>query len=139
MEKEPSPLILDSIRIDIYDLKNDCRQLMERDDEGVMYVNDDVFEAFYTLVAKRFMVMIEAFDKLGFSQEHLNALVNNLSDKLLEELLEFEEENDPNNVNCPDETDVWFYLVDRLKDNRRPRWVIDYPKWCISYRKKETK
>lgn len=74
-----------------------------RDGDG--YVLDEGDTYYYNMclvVAKRFMHIVEEFDKLGFSQEQLNILIENLLDKLGDELEDFKFETSGKDVDPTD-------------------------------------
>lgn len=130
--KVPS-LILDSLRIDINDLKDDARDLMPRTESGYFADDSSVFWNLCLVAVKRFMSVVTEFDKLSFSQQELDELTENFFNKMVEELTSFEEEFDEAYV---DPREVSCVLLECFNEVAKRGWKVDFSNEKVLYRKK---
>ena len=130
--KVPS-LILDSLRIDINDLKGEARSLMRKDENGYYIDDSSIFWNLCLVAAKRFMAIVAEFDKYGFSQQELDELIENFLIKMVVELTVFEEEFDEDYV---EPRDVLYMLLDCFNEVAKRGWKVDFSNEKVLYRKK---
>lgn len=126
-------LILDSIRVDINDLKADARSLMPKYKLGYFMDDGSVFWNLCRVAAQRFMAIVGEFDKLGFSQQELDVLIENLFTKMVVELTAFEDEFDEDYV---EPRDVLYVLLDCFNEVAKRGWKVDFSNEKVLYKKK---